>query len=119
MEPTYSKSSRGFARKLILVTLVAFASCSTARAWWDSEWTIRKKITLDATGTGASLNDPVGAAPILVRLYDGNFRFASAKSDGSDIRFVAEDDKTLLSYHIEKFDPLLNEAFVWVKLPEL
>ena len=59
------------------------------------------------------------AVPLLVRLYDGNFRFTSAKPDGSDIRFLTDDDKTPLSYHIEKFDPLLNEAFVWVKIPDL
>jgi biopolymer transport protein ExbB len=119
MELSYKKTSSAFARKLVFVALLALALSNSARAWWDSEWTLRKKITLDASGTGASINDPVGASPILIRLYDGNFRFSSAKPDGSDIRFVAEDDKTLLSYHIEKFDPLLNEAFVWVKLPDL
>jgi biopolymer transport protein ExbB len=55
----------------------------------------------------------------LVRLHDGNFDFASAKDDGGDIRFVAGDDKTPLAYHIEKYDSLLNEAFVWVKVPDL
>ncbi len=52
-------------------------------------------------------------------MHDGNFRFAEAKEDGSDIRFVADDEKTLLPYHIEKYDALLNEAFVWVKLTDL
>ena len=68
---------------------------------------------------GAPIADPIGTTAILIRLHDGNFRFAEAKEDGSDIRFVADDEKTLLSYHIEKYDALLNEAFVWVKLPDL
>ena len=55
----------------------------------------------------------------MLRLHDGNFRFAEAKEDGSDIRFVADDEKTLLTHHIEKYDALLNEAFVWVKLPDV
>ncbi len=56
---------------------------------------------------------------MLLRLHDGTFRFDAAKEDGSDIRLVAEDGKTLLPYHLEKYDPLLNEAFVWVKVPDL
>jgi biopolymer transport protein ExbB len=89
------------------------------QAWWNKDWTIRKKIELDTTTAGAPIADPIGTTAILLRLHDGNFRFAEAKEDGSDIRFVAEDEKTLLAHHIEKYDALLNEAFVWVKLPEL
>ncbi len=44
---------------------------------------------------------------------------ASAKDDGSDLRFVASDDKTPLKHHIEKFDSLLGEALVWVAVPNL
>ncbi len=47
------------------------------------------------------------------------FILHAAKEDGSDLRFIAADDKTFLTYHIEKFDPLLGEAFVWVKVPGL
>jgi len=56
---------------------------------------------------------------VLVRLHVGNFRFGSAKDDGSDLRFVAGDDKTPLKHHIEKFDSLLGEALVWVAVPGL
>jgi biopolymer transport protein ExbB len=107
-------------RRFVFSAFAAFAfTASTAHAWWDSEWTLRKKINLDTSATGAAITDPIGTVTVLVRLYDGNFRFANAKPDGSDIRFVGADDKTLLSYHLEKFDPLLNEAFAWVKVPDL
>jgi biopolymer transport protein ExbB len=95
------------------------AITSTAQAWWNDGWTSRKKITLDTTATGVAIADQVGAVPVLFRLYDGNFPFTAAKPDGTDLRFVAEDDKTLLSYHIEKYDSLMNEAFVWVNVPGL
>jgi biopolymer transport protein ExbB len=91
----------------------------TAFAWWNDECTLRKKITLDTTATGSVISDPIGTAAVLIRLHDGNFQFLSAKDDGGDLRFLAEDDKTPLAFHIEKFDSLLNEAFVWVKLPDL
>jgi len=119
MGTSTSRVSKGPLRQMVLGLVLALFFSGTAHAWWNGEWTLRKKIVLDTSGSGASVSDPTGAVPILIRLYDGNFRFSNAKPDGSDIRFLGEDDKTLLAYHIEKFDPLLNEAFVWVKVPDL
>lgn len=104
----------------IAVIFLLGASANNLQAsWWNKDWTIRKKIELDTTTNGAPIAEPIGTAAVLIRLHDGNFRFAEAKEDGSDLRFVAKDEKTLLSYHIEKYDGLLNEAFVWVKIPDL
>jgi biopolymer transport protein ExbB len=94
-------------------------SPSPAKAWWNDDWQLRKKITIDASASGANITDPIGATPVLVRLHVGNFRFASAKEDGSDLRFVAGDDKTPLKHHIEKYDSLLGEALIWVAVPNL
>jgi len=88
-----------------------------ADAWWNPSWTHRQKLILDTDA--AAVTDAVGGATVLVRLFDGNFQFALAREDGSDLRFVAADGKTLLSYQIESYDSLLNEAFVWVRLPEV
>ena len=96
------------------------ASCafsSTAQAWWNNDWTIRKKITVDTSATGGGITDSLGATQVLIRLAD--FNFGAAKEDGSDIRIIAGDDKTPLAFHIEKYDSLLGEAFVWVKVPDL
>jgi biopolymer transport protein ExbB len=90
-----------------------------ANAWWNDDWSLRKKITIDTSAAGANITDPIGATPVLVRLHIGNFRFGSAKEDGSDLRFVAGDDKTPLKHHIEKYDSLLGEALVWVGVPDL
>jgi biopolymer transport protein ExbB len=103
----------------LAVCLVTVNSAVTAFGWWNDDWSLRKKITIDTTASGVQMSDPIGTAVVLIRLHDGNFQFASAKEDGGDIRFVAEDDKTLLPFHIEKFDSLLDEAFVWVKVPDL
>jgi biopolymer transport protein ExbB len=90
-----------------------------ARAWWNDDWSMRKGIVIDTSAAGASINDPIGATPVLIRLHVGNFKFDAAKPDGSDLRFVAGDDKTPLKYHIEKYDGLLGEAFIWVGVPDL
>jgi biopolymer transport protein ExbB len=90
-----------------------------AAAWWNDQWSLRKKITIDTGPSGASVSDAIGTTPVLVRLHVGNFRFGTAKEDGGDLRFVAADDKTPLKHHVEKYDSLLGEALVWVSIADL
>jgi len=104
--------------KILLIGLAASCAWSgTAQAWWNHDWTVRKKITIDTSATGGAITDPIGTTPVLIRLSD--FDFGAARDDGSDIRLIADDDKTPLAFHIEKYDSLLGEAFVWVKVPDL
>jgi biopolymer transport protein ExbB len=103
----------------IVFAALLFMAAAPAQAWWNKEWTLRKKITVDTSAEGGAISGPIGTGAVLLRLHDGNFQFAAAKDDGSDIRFVAGDDKVELPYHIEKYDALLNEAFVWVKVPDI
>lgn len=104
---------------MILLLVVLSPASLQARTWWNDAWSSRKKITVDTTDGGVPVTDPIGTATVLVRLHDGNFSFEGAKEDGSDLRFVDSDDKTLLASQVEKFDPVMNEGFVWVKIPDL
>jgi biopolymer transport protein ExbB len=99
------------------VLLLTLLIPSTANAWWNGDWTYRKKITIDPGTAGGALTENAGRVPMLLRLHDGNFRFADAKDDGSDLRFVDIDDKTPLKYHIDTYDALLGIALVWVDVP--
>jgi biopolymer transport protein ExbB len=91
-----------------------------SHAWWNDEWNFRKEITLDLSVAGANIAASPAEVPVLIRLHLGNFGyFADTKPDGSDLRFVASDDKTPLKYHVERYDPTNNLAFVWVKVPRL
>lgn len=108
-----------FSKLLLCAVLLLAATTDSAQAWWNGEWTMRRKITIDTSDKGVVIADAAGTPAVLIRLHDGNFQFAGAKEDGSDIRFVAADEKTLLPYHIEKYDSLMSEAFVWVKVPDL
>jgi biopolymer transport protein ExbB len=103
-------------RTLALAALLAPLS---AQAWWNQDWSSRRLFHVDTSPAGAAVTDRIGPAPILLRLTAGNFRFDAAAPDGSDLRFIAADDKTPLKHHVEKFDPLLGEALVWVGLPDL
>ncbi len=88
-----------------------------SHAWWNGDWETRKKLTLNTTQ--AAIKVPLTQVPVLVRLHTGNFDFGNVKDNGGDIRFVAEDDKTPLKYHIEKFDAVNEIALVWVQIPKL
>ena len=114
-----SCSSRFGGRAMFMLLLLAVLWPGQAAAWWNDQWSLRKKITIDTAQSGAAVSDPIGTTPILVRLHIGNFKFSAAKDDGGDLRFVAADDKTPLKHHVEKFDSLLGEALVWVSVPDL
>jgi biopolymer transport protein ExbB len=104
---------------LLLIAFALFTATASAQEWWDAKWTVRKTITLNASETAGSASGPVEALPVLIRLSDANFNFEQAGQDGADIRIVAEDGKTLLPFHVERYDALMHEGFVWVKAPAL
>jgi biopolymer transport protein ExbB len=105
--------------------LIAFLIClgfvlpATAQAWWQDDWHYRKQIAVDTTPQGAAINEALGRTALLVRLHTGNFTFDGVKEDGSDLRFVAADDKTVLNHQIESFDPLMGMALIWVDVPKV
>src|ERR1700733_8653857 len=94
----------------VLLWCVFCVLAQPANAWWNGDWSFRMKITADAGPKGANVTDPIGRTQVLIRLHSGNFNFASAKTDGADLRFVAGDDRTPLHYHIERFDGLVDEV---------
>lgn len=106
-------------RPLALTALLIVATLSTSHAWWDKAWTARQSVTLDTGASGFTMTDPAGTSVVLLRLHQGNFDFAAVRPDGSDLRIVAADDKTVLPHQVEKFDSLVNEAFVWVQVPDI
>jgi len=116
-----TRARSGVSTMLMLAVTLALAVTAIptgALAWWKKEWAYRTQIQLDTTASGLAIDGPVGRAPLLLRLHTGNFRFDDAAENGADLRFVADDDKTPLAYHIESFDPLLGVATVWVDVPK-
>jgi biopolymer transport protein ExbB len=104
------KSTFGLIASLCLMTLAL-----PAKAAWNSDWATQQKISIDT----ASVKEAVNQAPVLVRLHSGNFDFTGANVDGSDIRFIAADDKTELKFALEKYDAVNELAVAWVVLPQL
>lgn len=92
------------------------AVATPALAWQDG-WSFRTKITVNPGQAGVT--STIGAQPVLIRLHSGNFAFADAKPDGSDLRIFAGDDSTALPFQIERWDRQGEVALVWVRLPEV
>jgi biopolymer transport protein ExbB len=100
------------------VLLLGVAVPSVSFAWWNNDWLQKRQVTLNA-GPVAGLTEAVKRAPVLVRLHSGVFDFTQAKPDGSDLRFVAGDDKTPLNYHIERYDSVAELGLIWVDVPSV
>ena len=58
----------------------------------------------------------LGATAMFTGILASSRRFRTTV-DASLFQAPVEDDKTLLPYHIEKIDPLLNEAYVYRRDP--
>lgn len=104
----------------ILMVMVTWSVLlSGANAWWNEQWTYRKKIALDTTVGGADIKQNLVQFPVLIRLHSGNFDFTRVQENGEDLRFISSDDTTLLKYHIEFFDVFDEIALVWVNVPDI
>ena len=104
-------------KRLLAIVAVLVILPTSAQAWWNKDWTVRKQVTLDTKAAGVPMD--VESVPVLVRLSSGNFDFISSKEDGADIRVLAEDDKTELKFHVERFDSVNELGFIWVQVPKL
>jgi biopolymer transport protein ExbB len=105
---------------LFALVIVASLPAVSQAAWWSNDWNFRKEITFDVTPSGANIAGTAVDVPVLIRLHLGNFAyFNDTKPDGGDLRFIAGDDKTPLKFHIERYDPQAQIAFVWVRIPRI
>lgn len=87
---------------------------ATSLTWWDINWAKRIRIDINNSDQAVSFTDQ----PVLVKLNTSRISYADAKSLGEDIRLIASDDVTTLSYEIEKWNPA-GESLIWVKIPTI
>lgn len=106
-------------RRMLALGLVLIPAIALS-AWFNDDWNYRKKLTLDTTPAAGDIDSSPADVPILVRLHLGNFNyFEDTQSGGEDLRFIAGDDTTPLTHHVESYDPVAQMAFVWVRYPRL
>ena len=96
---------------LLLVTGGAFAQYP--------DWKSTGSLILNTTPDGANI--PATASmeefPVLVRLHQDFFNFATAKPSGDDVRFSAGGKP--LAFQIEHWDAAAGSAAVWVRVPRI
>jgi hypothetical protein len=78
-------------------------------------WAHSRRLFLNTTISGSSVNNTVCDFPVLIRLNQSNFPFGEAKAGGVDLRFTTPDNR-LLSYEIERWDSMNKEAEIWVRV---
>ena len=91
-------------------------------AWFDTDWSYRKQITIDETwveGTSDLTNFPV-----LISTLDLDWRHTASggyvgQSDGGDILFTASDGTTQLDHEIETYNSSTGRLAAWVEVPTL
>jgi biopolymer transport protein ExbB len=119
MRSTNQRPQWGRGLLLAITTGGLLALPAVASAFWNHDWSYRKQITINPGTNGIALKGDLADVPVLVRLHEGVFKFTDANPDGSDLRFVADDDKTPLKFHVEKYDSVFNLAYIWVSIPGL
>ncbi len=91
-----------------------------SQAWWNDQWPYRLPIAVDTSAAGAAIADNVADATVLVKLHSGNFGDFFLLQDGlADVRFIGEDDRTPLKFHVESVDLINQLIYIWVRVPQL
>jgi hypothetical protein len=81
--------------------------------WYDAALERRRAIGIEAI-EGTALED----FPVLVRLDPTRIDYAATAAEGADLRFVGDDQTTLLAHEIEAWSPG-GESVIWVRVPVL
>ena len=82
----------------------------------NPEWTYSHRIILNTSSqSGASLSSDLYGFPVLIRLNAAHFDFTQTRSDGSDLKFTGNGNRSL-PFEIQRWDPVAKLAEVWVKV---
>jgi hypothetical protein len=86
-------------------------------------WQYNTTITLNTSATGAKTTSTQYNFPVLIRLTSANAAtvFATARSDGGDLRFTrpGAGDTSQLPYELNKYSAAQKTAIIWVKVDSL
>ena len=80
-------------------------------------WNYSALLGVDTTSAGADITTDQENFPILLRLDETNFPFSQALPDGDDIRFTNEDGDVNYSFEIDRWNSILEEAEIWIRVP--
>ena len=96
---------------LIIIVVGAYTSVF---AQWEG-WAYRRTINVTNSSGTALTNYQIKVALNSSTPFD----FDQANTDGSDLRFAASDEVTKISFWFEKWNPTVDSAEIWVKVPSI
>lgn len=82
--------------------------------WWNTTWLNKRYITIDNSASSENLEN----FTVLVHLDSSSMNWSKVQDDLDDFRFLDSDDSTPLYAELENYT-LNDEAWIWVKLPQL
>src|SRR3990172_12282946 len=103
---------RTVVRFLAVAALLSFSS--SAYAWWNNSWGLRRKIAFNNSGQTENLQN----FPVLIRLDSSRIESFRTQNAGEDLRFVDADDTTMLDHEIELWNES-GSSYVWVRIPQI
>lgn len=78
-------------------------------------WRYKRKLTLNTSSSGASINSDLHNFPVLIRLNSTNFNFSQTQPGGTDLFITGKNGKTLAA-EIEHWNAHASQAEVWVNV---
>lgn len=87
------------------------------RAWYNTDWSYRKKITIDHTMVSES-DSGIFNFPMLVNLASDSGLASDAQPDGGDIMFTSANGTNKIPHEIEKYETD-GDLVAWVNVPSL
>ena len=105
------RSSKITSKFLVVILMALLPVQSLFAQGWLANWPYRSSVTV-TNSVAAGLTD----YQVQITLNNGNFDFAMAKTDGSDIRITMSDGTSIIPFWIENWTQGTT-ASIWVKVP--
>ena len=86
--------------------------------WFDSNWSCRKKITINSTMVSESDSGEFNF-PIMISITSDSDLVSDPQPDGDDILFTDADGTTKLDHEIELYNATDGDLIAWVKVPKI
>jgi hypothetical protein len=99
---------------LMAMTCILITETANSQGWYDPDWQYRRPITVANPG-GIMLTD----YQVLITLNNDSLDFTNTQVDGSDIRITDTDGITLISFWIENWNFVTQQAIIWTKVPSI
>jgi hypothetical protein len=98
-----------------LIALLLTCIAAPAGAWWDCAWDYRFPVVVNK-GSGATLTNYQVRLNLTAANVPAQF---SWNANGNDLRVLAQNDVTVISHFIERWDAVGRTATVWLRMPSI